>query len=244
MSAACQASAHAEHWHLCPAPPDDPRPALYTRMGRLTEARTLVEQNLRADSPVRGPANSPPVSHRESTVLLAWICALLGDAEAARAYANQGSRLARALRAPIVEVAALARLGHAYLTGPDADLARARGVLSAITAPGGDDRRAAVSGRGATGPGDCGRHAGPARGGGGGRPRGAGDCRSRGRPLFHGHSVAGPRRRGGDGRRRAGRRVADNSARTERALHRCVCGLRGRYVEDAPVFAPPGMARL
>jgi ATP/maltotriose-dependent transcriptional regulator MalT/DNA-binding SARP family transcriptional activator len=109
----------------CPAPGRaTPDPRLYTRMGRLAEARTLVEQNLRADSPVPQPPRAPR-SHRESTVLLAWICALLGDAEAARAYADQGLRLARALRAPIVEVAALARLGHAYLTGPDADLARA-----------------------------------------------------------------------------------------------------------------------
>jgi DNA-binding SARP family transcriptional activator len=110
---------------ICPdlsRPALDPR--LYTRMGRLSEARTLVEQNLRADSPLPPPSRAPR-SHRESTVLLAWICALLGDAEAARAYADQGLRLARALRAPIVEVAALARLGHAYLTGPDADLTRA-----------------------------------------------------------------------------------------------------------------------
>jgi LuxR family maltose regulon positive regulatory protein len=96
-------------------------PRTLARSGRLLEAQALVEQSLQLDRPAQQQRRAPR-SHRESTVLLSWIEALLGQADAARLHAEQGLRLARDLRAPIVEAAALARLGHAHLAGADANL--------------------------------------------------------------------------------------------------------------------------
>lgn len=94
-------------------------PRLLVRQGRLREARTLLERELRRD-----PGGTPqrmPRSHRESTVLLSWILAFMGEGEAARRYAERGLRLGKELHSPIVECVALARLGHGWLTGPDRD---------------------------------------------------------------------------------------------------------------------------
>lgn len=104
-----------------PEPDIDPR--IYVREGRLGEARTLAERQLRSEQAETG--HGVPRSHRESTAVLAWISAFTGDAEGARAYAERALHRGRELRAPIVEVVALSRLGHGWLSGTDADPKRA-----------------------------------------------------------------------------------------------------------------------
>ncbi len=104
--------------------PPDVEPRLRIRQGRLAQARLMVESLLRA-SPWGSGRQRIPRSHREATVLLAWICAMVGEGEAARRHAEQGLQLGRDLRSPIVECVALARLGHGWLSGPDYDLRRA-----------------------------------------------------------------------------------------------------------------------
>jgi len=91
---------------------------------QLLAARAMVEHDLRVD-PWGSGQKRMPRSHRESVVLLAWICALMGEEELARTHAEHGLRLGRELRSSIVEAISLARRGHAYLTGSDYDVARA-----------------------------------------------------------------------------------------------------------------------
>ncbi|WP_448601020.1 BTAD domain-containing putative transcriptional regulator [Thermoflexus hugenholtzii] len=102
----------------------DVEPRLRIRQGRLAQARLLVEGLLQT-APWGPERQRIPRSHREATVLLAWICAMTGEGEAARRYAEHGLRVGRELRSPIVECVALARLGHGWLSGPDYDLRRA-----------------------------------------------------------------------------------------------------------------------
>ncbi len=104
-------------------PPMDPR--VYVRDGRFALARQIVESNLRTDPWGIGHWRAPR-SHREAAVLLAWIDAMTGQAESARRYAAQSLELGQTLRSPIVECVSLSRLGHAWLTGPDFDLEKAR----------------------------------------------------------------------------------------------------------------------
>lgn len=104
-------------------PPMDPR--VYVRDGRFALARHIVESNLRTDPWGVGQWRAPR-SHREAAVLLAWIDAMTGQAESARRYAAQSLELGQTLRSPIVECVSLSRLGHAWLTGPDFDLEKAR----------------------------------------------------------------------------------------------------------------------
>ncbi len=99
-------------------------PRIYVREGRLSDARAMVQEDLQGDPWSDGKRRTPR-SHRESTLLLSWICAMMGDADEARANADRGLRLARELHSPIMEALALARLGHAYLTGSDYDPVRA-----------------------------------------------------------------------------------------------------------------------
>jgi len=108
-------------------PTMDPR--VYVRDGRFTLARQIVETNLRTDPWGAGQWRAPR-SHREATVLLAWIDAMTGQAESARRYAEQSLELGRILGSPIVECVSLARLGHAWLSGADFDPARARTYYS------------------------------------------------------------------------------------------------------------------
>jgi ATP/maltotriose-dependent transcriptional regulator MalT/DNA-binding SARP family transcriptional activator len=99
---------------------------LAVRAGRLSEAREILEHELRVD-PWGIGKHRMPRSHREPAVILAWICALTGDAEEGRRYAEIGLQVGRELHSPIVECVALARLGHAWLCGADADAGRALG---------------------------------------------------------------------------------------------------------------------
>ncbi len=100
---------------------DDPRTAV--RQGRFAEARAVAERTLGRDA--EGALHRPPRSHRESAAVLSWICAFTGEGSAARTYAEQALQVGRQLRSPIVEVVALSRLGHGWLTGADADPNRA-----------------------------------------------------------------------------------------------------------------------
>ncbi len=104
-------------------PPMDPR--VYVRDGRFALARQVVAANLRTDPWGAGQWRAPR-SHREATVLLAWIDAMTGEAESARRYAEQSLELGRTLGSPIVECVSLSRLGHGWLSGSDFDPARAR----------------------------------------------------------------------------------------------------------------------
>lgn len=106
---------------LCPTYDfPDIEPRIRVRAGQLAEARMLTEQLL-TTAPWGTGRQRIPRSHREATVLLSWICALTGEHEAARRYAEQGLRLGQELHSPIVECVALARLGHSWLAGPDYD---------------------------------------------------------------------------------------------------------------------------
>jgi LuxR family transcriptional regulator, maltose regulon positive regulatory protein len=102
-------------------------PRLYVRDGRLALGRQFVESGLRAEAtdPATWAARAPR-SHREAAALLAWIDAMTGEADSARAFAEQSLEVGRTLGAPIVECISLARLGHAWLAGFDANPAQAR----------------------------------------------------------------------------------------------------------------------
>lgn len=117
---------HRRVYQLCvldDIPQVDPR--LSIRAGRLDEAYRTVLQMLEKDPITKGGRRAPR-SHRESILLLSWLNAYWGQADLARRQAEQAIQLAEELRSPIVKVIALARLGHAWLTGPDYDTARAR----------------------------------------------------------------------------------------------------------------------
>lgn len=108
-------------WQGRPTTDIDPR--IYVRQGRLGEARALVEREFRVEE--AQAQRGVPRSHRESTAVLAWISAFTGEAEDSRFYAERALRRGQELHAPIIEVVALSRLGHGWLTGPDADPERA-----------------------------------------------------------------------------------------------------------------------
>lgn len=98
--------------------PDDPQPRLLLRLGRLAEARALLEAALPRDGAARA---RHPEAHREHTLLLALVCALQGQAAAARQYAAQGMEIARQYGSTLSEAVAHIRSGHALLIGPDPD---------------------------------------------------------------------------------------------------------------------------
>jgi DNA-binding SARP family transcriptional activator len=113
--------------------PDTPPPRLLLRLGRLAEARALLEAGLARDqgAPTRG---SRPEAHREHTLLLALICALQGQHAAALQYAEQGMRIARQHGSALSEAVAHTRMGHALQIGPAPDLAAAtQHYLQAMT---------------------------------------------------------------------------------------------------------------
>lgn len=99
---------------------EDParRARVLLRLGKLAAARALLESSLADDAlaPQR-----PAEAHREATVLLSLICALLGEGQAAYAYAQQGLEAARRMGAALFEAVAHMRAGHALqlLTTPD-----------------------------------------------------------------------------------------------------------------------------
>jgi LuxR family transcriptional regulator, maltose regulon positive regulatory protein len=100
------------------------QPRVLVREGRLAEAREMLDDSRRAepDATVRP---RPPRSHREVSAILAWIEALMGDAESARLHAAESLEVGRALGSPVVECISQTRLGFAWLAGQDFDSTRA-----------------------------------------------------------------------------------------------------------------------
>ncbi|HEY53314.1 MAG TPA: hypothetical protein G4N94_07645 [Caldilineae bacterium] len=90
------------------------------RSGRLDAAQDLL------GAVEVGTSNHRPArTHRERSLLLAYLNALMGDAEAARSYAENGLALARRLNSPFTEAVALMRLGNAWQLPPLADTEKA-----------------------------------------------------------------------------------------------------------------------
>jgi DNA-binding SARP family transcriptional activator len=91
-------------------------PRVFLRLGRLAEARTLLEAELprASDEAAHGRA---PEAHREVSLLLSLICALQGDPGAALGYARQGLEDARRLGSALAEAVAHIRMGHALQLG-------------------------------------------------------------------------------------------------------------------------------
>ena len=108
------------------------QPRLLLRMGRLDEARTLLETELlRADAPAVDAR--PTEAHREATMLLSLIGALQGEAAMALRYAEQGLAMARQLGATLFEAVAHMRAGHALqLSTPPAIAAANQHYLQAM----------------------------------------------------------------------------------------------------------------
>jgi LuxR family transcriptional regulator, maltose regulon positive regulatory protein len=102
------------------------QPRVLLRMGRLDEARTLLEAELPHESATIA-AGRPAAAHREVTVLLALICAQQGEGEAALRYARHGLEIARQLGSALFEAVAHIRAGHALqlLATPDDSAANA-----------------------------------------------------------------------------------------------------------------------
>ena len=90
---------------------------------RAAEARALLEATVRDTGAAMD--ERPTEAHREATMLLALICALQGESDAALRYARQGLALARQLGATLFEAVAHMRVGHALqvLAQPDASAA-------------------------------------------------------------------------------------------------------------------------
>jgi ATP/maltotriose-dependent transcriptional regulator MalT/DNA-binding SARP family transcriptional activator len=82
---------------------------LLLRTGRLAAARALLLGRLEA----RRPADRPPEAHREEVLVLSYLAALQGDAEAAERWARAGLELARKGESLFTEAVAWMRLGHA-----------------------------------------------------------------------------------------------------------------------------------
>jgi DNA-binding SARP family transcriptional activator len=107
-------------------------PRVLLRLGRLSEARALLEDELPHvhEGVARGRA---PEAHREVSLLLSLVCALQGDAAAALAHAQQGLEDVRRLGSALSEAVAHIRLGHALqLVAPPDPLAAHTHYLQAM----------------------------------------------------------------------------------------------------------------
>lgn len=84
---------------------------LLLRTGRLEAAIRLLESGA---PPEKGDYH-PPVSFRETPLLLSLCYSFVGEAEKAVVAAEEGIRLGQKLKSPFVEAVSYARLGHALL---------------------------------------------------------------------------------------------------------------------------------
>ncbi|SFU54271.1 BTAD domain-containing putative transcriptional regulator [Alicyclobacillus macrosporangiidus] len=103
------------------SPPDNNSDArLLLRTGRLQE--TVAVLRPRADG---DPADGrSALSHREATLLLALVHAMLGEADKAREQAERAHRVGHTLQSPFVSAVGFIRLGHAFhLQEPRSDAA-------------------------------------------------------------------------------------------------------------------------
>src|SRR5262249_30422750 len=105
--------------------PSGPDPRVFLRLGRLVEARALLEGQLLRDR-VTPSGGRHPEGHREPTLLLSLVCALLGDPEAALRYAREGLATSRQIGSALSEAIAHIRLGKGLqlVTPPDMAVAR------------------------------------------------------------------------------------------------------------------------
>lgn len=102
-------------------PPDNNSDARFLlRTGRLHAVVSLLQS--RADT---DPADGrTALSHREATLLLALVYAMLGEADEARQQADRAHRIGHALQSPFVSAVGFIRLGHAlHLLDPLSDAA-------------------------------------------------------------------------------------------------------------------------
>jgi LuxR family maltose regulon positive regulatory protein len=106
--------------------PSGPDPRVFLRLGRLVEARALLEGQLLRDQDAPAGGRRPE-GHREPTLLLSLVCGLLGDPQAALRYAGEGLAAARQVGSALSEAIAHIRLGNALqlITPPDIAAARA-----------------------------------------------------------------------------------------------------------------------
>jgi DNA-binding SARP family transcriptional activator len=113
-----------------PGARSDAQPRVLLRLGRLAEARALLTQQLPS---AQTGQRRPPEAHREATLLLSLICALQGDVDVARQYAEAGLDAARQQGSALSEAVAHMRLGHALQIGAMPDYLAASGhYLQAI----------------------------------------------------------------------------------------------------------------
>ncbi len=85
---------------------------VYLRTGRLVEATELLSQTLEADR--AGGLARTGRNHREALLVLSLINSVEGDWNMALSRAEEGIKVAQALRTPFTEAVAWQRLGHAY----------------------------------------------------------------------------------------------------------------------------------
>lgn len=103
------------------APPNTELEArIHLRSGRLDACRTILTDQHAA------PPHRPARTHREPSLLLAFVDVLQGRTTSARQRAADGLALARRLQSPFTESVAHMRLGHAWQLPPLADIARAQ----------------------------------------------------------------------------------------------------------------------
>jgi DNA-binding SARP family transcriptional activator len=106
--------------------PSGPDARLFLRLGRLVEARAILEGQLLRDRAAPSGGRRPE-GHREPTLLLSLVCALLGDPQAAVCYAREGLDAARQVGSALSEAIAHIRLGNALQLVAEPDVAAARG---------------------------------------------------------------------------------------------------------------------
>ncbi|WP_169719361.1 AfsR/SARP family transcriptional regulator [Desulfovirgula thermocuniculi] len=81
------------------------------RTGRLHAAIKLLEEKRESE----GDGYRPPLSFRETPLLLSLLYSLTGEADKAVAAAEEGIRLGQKLKSPFVEAIGYVRMGHALM---------------------------------------------------------------------------------------------------------------------------------
>jgi DNA-binding SARP family transcriptional activator len=100
---------------------------LMLRSGRLNEAQRQLETDLGLNSASAGPEQvSPVLAHREPSLLLAFVYALLGKDVRALAAARRGLLESLQSGSQLTEAIAHMRVGHAYQVIPPLDTAAVR----------------------------------------------------------------------------------------------------------------------
>ncbi|MBK9712705.1 MAG: transcriptional regulator [Kouleothrix sp.] len=105
-------------------PAAGPDARVFLRLGRLVEARAILEGQMQRQRSASAEDRRPE-GHREPTLLLSLVCTLMGDSAAALRYAREGLELARRLGSALSEAIAHIRLGNALQLVAPPDLATA-----------------------------------------------------------------------------------------------------------------------